>query len=317
MVHRLLAAGALALASLTLASLAAWPAAAAEHVAYKTVAVDGLDIFYREAGPADAPTVLLLHGFPSSSHMFRELIPDLAARYHVVAPDYPGFGYSSAPSVDEFGYSFAKLADVVEGFTEKLGLTSYVLYMQDYGGPIGTRLAIKHPERVRGIVVQNAVVNIEGWNAVNTAPLQAYWKERTPETEKPVRDIITAEGTKWQYVTGEPRPERVSPDSWIHDQHGLDRPGNSRIQLELLYQYRDNVANYPQWQQFLKELQPPMLIAWGKNDPVFTVAGTEKLKTLVPDAEVHMLDGGHFALEAHRQEIAAAMLDFLARLPAD
>ena len=205
---------------------------------------------------------------------------------------------------------------MVEGFTEKLGLTSYVLYLQDYGGPVGIRLAIKHPERVRGIVVQNAVVSIEGWDPVNTAPLQAYWKERTPETEKPVRDIITADGTKWQYVTGEPHAELVSPDAWTSDQRGLDRPGNDRVQLELLYQYRDNVANYPKWQQFLQELQPPMLITWGKNDPVFTVAGMEKFKALVPNAEVHVLDGGHFALEAHEPEIAAAMLDFLARLPA-
>ena len=313
MIHRLLDAG----AALIFGALSAFALpAAADEVAYKTVAVDGLDIFYREAGPADAPTVLLLHGFPSSSHMFRDLIPDLAARYHVIAPDYPGFGYSSAPSVDEFDYSFPKLADVIEGFTGQLGLTSYVLYLQDYGGPVGMRLAIKHPERVRGIVVQNAVVSIEGWDPVNTAPLQAYWKERTPGTEKPVRDIITADGTRWQYVTGEPNPERISPDSWTHDQRGLDRPGNDRIQLELLYQYRDNVANYPKWQQFLQELQPPMLITWGKNDPVFTVAGMEKFKALVPNAEVHVLDGGHFALEAHEPEIAAAMLDFLARLPA-
>ena len=308
MVKTLLAAGAL-----TLSALAAAPAIAAEEIAYKTVAVDDLDIFYREAGPADAPTVLLLHGFPSSSHMFRNLIPDLAAQYHVIAPDYPGFGYSSAPSVEQFDYSFAKLADVMEGFTDKLGLTAYVLYMQDYGGPVGMRLAIKHPERVRGIVVQNAVVSIEGWDPVNTAPLQAYWRTRNAETEKPVRDIITAEGTRWQYVTGEPHVDLVSPDSWTHDQRGLDRPGNDRIQLELLYQYRDNVANYPKWQQFLKELQPPMLITWGKNDPVFTIAGMEKFKALVPDAEVHVLDGGHFALEAHEPEIAAAMLDFLAR----
>jgi len=308
--HHLLAATALAVGVFT-------HPAAAEDVAYRTVAVDGLDIFYREAGPADAPTVLLLHGFPSSSHMFRNLIPDLAERYHVIAPDYPGFGYSSAPPIDQFDYSFAKLADVMEHFTDQLGLTSYVLYMQDYGGPVGMRLALRHPERVRGIVVQNAVVSIEGWDPVNTGPLQAYWKARNAETEKPVRDIITADGTKWQYVTGEPRPDLISPDSWIHDQRGLDRPGNDRIQLELLYQYRDNVANYPKWQQFLKELQPPVLITWGRNDPVFTVAGMEAFKALVPDAEVHVLDGGHFALEAHEPEIAAAMLDFLARLPSN
>lgn len=308
-IHRILAAGALAVAS-----LAALPAAAVE-IEHKIVQVDGLDIFYREAGPAAAPTLLLLHGFPSSSHMYRSLIPDLAGKYRVIAPDYPGFGQSSAPPVEEFDYTFANLADVISGFTDTLGLTSYVLYVQDYGGPVGMRLAIKHPERVRGIVVQNAVVSIDGWHPVNTAPLQAYWKERTPETEAPVRDIISPEGTKWQYVTGEPRPELVSPDSWTMDQRGLDRPGNDAIQLELLYQYRDNVASYPKWQEFLKELQPPMLIAWGRNDPVFTVAGMEMFKSLVPDAEVHVLEGGHFALEAHEPEIAAAMLDFLDRLP--
>ena len=309
-IHRILAAGALAAAS-----LAAQPAFATE-VTYKTVEVNGLDIFYREAGPTAAPTVLLLHGFPSSSHRFRNLIPALAAKYHVIAPDYPGFGQSSAPAVADFEYTFANLANVVEGFTDQLGLASYVLYMQDYGGPVGMRLAIRHPERVRGIVVQNAVVSIEGWHPENTAPLQAYWKARTPETEAPVRDIITAEGTKWQYVTGEPRPELVSPDSWTMDQRGLDRPGNAAIQLELLYQYRDNVANYPKWQRFLKELQPPMLIAWGRNDPVFTTAGMEKFKALVPDAEVHTLDAGHFALESQAPAIAAAMLAFLDRLPA-
>jgi pimeloyl-ACP methyl ester carboxylesterase len=169
---------------------------------------------------------------------------------------------------------------------------------------------------VRAIVVQNAVVSIDGWHPTNTAPLQAYWKSRTKETEAPVRDIISAEGTKWQYVTGVPRAALVSPDSWTVDQAGLDRPGNDKIQLELLYQYRDNVANYPKWQGFLKELQPPMLIMWGRNDPVFTIAGMEKFKSLVPNAEVHILDAGHFALETHEPEIAAAMLSFLNRLPA-
>ncbi len=305
-IHRVLAA-----AGLLAAALGALPAAAAEQVAYKSVKVDGLDIFYREAGPAAAPTVLLLHGFPSSSHMFRDLIPDLAARYHVIAPDYPGFGHSSAPSVDAFDYNFANLAKIIEGFTDTLALSSYVLYVQDYGGPVGMRLAIKHPERVRGIVVQNAVVSIEGWHPQNTAPLQAYWKSRTKETEAPVRGIFSAEGTKYQYVTGEPRPELISPDSWTMDQIGLDRPGNDQVQLELLYQYRDNVANYPKWQSFLQELQPPMLIMWGKNDPVFTMAGMEKFKSLVPKAEVHVLEGGHFTLETHEPEIAAAMLSFL------
>lgn len=314
-IQRLALVGALALLAPAFQPAAAVAATATDTaIAYKTVEVEGLDIFYREAGPADAPTILLLHGFPTSSHMFRDLIPDLAAQYHVIAPDYPGFGHSSTPDVAAFSYTFAHLADVVDAFTQKLGLSDYVLYMQDYGGPIGMRLAIKHPEKVRGIVVQNAVLGIDGWHPQNTAPLQAYWKSRTPETEQPVRGIISPAGTKEQYVVGSSRAESLNPDSWTVAQAGLDRPGNDKIQLELLYQYRDNVARYPEWQAFVKELQPPMLIVWGQGDPVFTLAGRDLWKALVPGAELHTLDAGHFALETHENEIAALMLPFLDRL---
>jgi pimeloyl-ACP methyl ester carboxylesterase len=314
-IQRLAFAGALALLAPAFQPAAAEAATTADTaITYRSVEVEGLDIFYREAGPADAPTILLLHGFPTSSHMFRDLIPDLAAQYHVIAPDYPGFGHSSTPDVTAFNYTFAHLADVMDAFTQKLGLSDYVLYMQDYGGPVGIRLAIKHPDKVRGIVVQNAVLGIEGWHPRNTAPLQAYWKSRTPETEQPVRGIISPAGTKEQYVIGSQRVESLNPDSWIMAQAGLDRPANDEIQLELLYQYRDNVAHYPEWQAFVKKLQPPMLVVWGKGDPVFTLAGRDLWKALVPDAEMHTFDAGHFALETHEQEIAAAMLTFLDRL---
>jgi pimeloyl-ACP methyl ester carboxylesterase len=287
----------------------------AESATYNTVKVRGLDIFYREAGAKGAPTVLLLHGFPTSSHMFRDLIPLLATRYHVVAPDYPGFGYSSAPNVGAFEYTFANLADVVDDFVARLGLTSYVIYMQDYGGPIGLRLALKHPEKVRGFVVQNAVANEEGWHPEIVSAFGPAWQNRTTETEKPLRAAITAEATRLQYTHGASRADRINPDAWTFDQALLDRPGNAEIQVELLYQYRDNVAQYPKWQDYLRKAQPPILVAWGNNDPFFTIEGRDFFKTLVPATEVRAYDAGHFALETHAPEIASEMLAFLGRLP--
>lgn len=298
-----------------LASVASAPPAVnptfAEPVAYHTVKVRGLDIFYREVGPKSAQTVLLLHGFPSSSHMFRDLMPALAANYHVIAPDYPGFGQSSAPSADTFAYTFANLAEVVDEFTAVAGLKNYVLYMQDYGGPIGLRLAVNHPERVRGLIVQNAVVNVEGWNPDVVASFSPAWQNRTPETEKPLRAALNAEATKFQYTYGVSRPDRINPDAWVYDQTLLDRPGNDKIQVELLYQCKDNVAQYPAWQQYLKAKQPPVLVVWGNNDPFFTAQGRDFFKILVPAAEVHSYDAGHFALETHWPEIASAILAFL------
>jgi pimeloyl-ACP methyl ester carboxylesterase len=291
------------------------PTASAEPATYNTVKVDGLDIFYREAGPKAAPTVLLLHGFPSSSHMFRDLIPALAAKYHVIAPDYPGFGYSSAPSVEEFAYTFAHLADVMGDFTQQIGLHNYVIYMQDYGGPIGMRLAQKYPEQVRGFVVQNAVVNVDGWNPEVVSKFASAWHHRTAKTEQTLRDAFTPEATRFQYTHGVSRKDRINPDAWTFDQALLDRPGNDKIQIELLYQYQDNVAQYPIWQQYLKSKQPPILVVWGDNDPFFTKNGRDFFKSLVPATEVHAYDAGHFALESHEPEIAAAMLRFLDRLP--
>jgi pimeloyl-ACP methyl ester carboxylesterase len=270
-------------------------AASADPVTFHRIKVHGLDIFYREAGPATAPTVILLHGFPSSSHMYRDLIPLLADKYHVIAPDYPDFGQSSAPSVSEFGYTFANLTGVMEEFISKVGLHNYVLYMQDYGGPIGMRLAILHPEEVRGLVVQNAVVNVEGWNPDIVKGFAPAWKNRTPETEKPLRGAFTAEATKFQYTHGVTRTDRINPDAWVYDQALLDRPGNAEVQVELLYQYQDNIAHYPEWQNFLKTKQPPLLVEWGNNDPFFTPAGRDEFKTLVPGAVVHSYDAGHFA----------------------
>lgn len=294
--------------------LAANPSAA-EPITYNVAKVRGLDIFYREAGPKAATTVLLLHGFPSSSHMFRDLIPALATRYHVVAPDYPGFGHSSTPSLETFDYTFANLADVVDAFTQTLGLNSYVLYMQDYGGPVGLRLALKNPDKVRGIVVQNAVTNIEGWNPQVVASFSPAWQNRTSETEKPLREAFGAQATQFQYTQGVSRRNRISPDAWVYDQALLDRPGNDRIQVELLYQYRDNVAQYPKWQEYLKTKQPLILVVWGDNDPFFTTQGRDFFKTLAPKTEVQSYDAGHFALETHWPEIASAMLTFLDKLP--
>jgi pimeloyl-ACP methyl ester carboxylesterase len=244
--------------------------------------------------------------------MFRDLIPLLATKYHLIAPDYPGFGHSSAPSVDAFEYTFANLADVVDEFTTTVGLRSYVLYMQDYGGPVGMRLALKHPERVRGFVVQNAVVNVEGWNPEAVRNFTPALQNRIAETEQPLRDLLQT--TRFQYTQGVERKDRINPDAWVFDQALLDRPGNGEIQVELLYHYKENVAQYPTWQEYLKAKQPPMLVVWGKNDPIFTTRGRDFFKTLVPQAEIHTFDAGHFALETHAPEIASAMVGFLDRL---
>lgn len=281
-------------------------------VSYHTAKIDGLDIFYREAGPKDAPTVLLLHGFPTSSHMFRNLIPELAERYHVVAPDYPGFGNSSMPTVDQFDYTFDRLADVVEKLTQKLGLERYSIYLMDYGAPVGFRLATRHPEKVEALIVQNGNAYEEGlrefWN-----PLRAYWKERTDKNAEPLRAFLSLGGTKWQYTHGVRDVSRISPDNWNVDQRFLDRPGNQEIQLQLFYDYGSNPPKYPAWQQFLRDRKPPTLIVWGKNDEIFPAEGATPYLRDLPDAELHLLDTGHFALEEEGGQIAILMRDFLAR----
>lgn len=313
--RRSLLAGGLALGTTATSGAPSLAATESAPVLSKTVKVDGIDIFYREAGPADAPVVLLLHGFPSSSHMFRDLIPRLAGQYRVLAPDYPGFGFSAAPGLAEFPYTFEALAQIVSAFTAAVGAKKYAIYMQDYGGPIGFRLAVKYPERVRGLIVQNAVANVEGWNPDIVKQFAPFWQNRNIETEKPLRAFLKAETTQFQYTQGATRRERLNPDAWTLDQARLDRPGNDELQLQMLFNYQDNIAQYPKWLAYLKAAQPPMLVVWGKNDPFFTAAGVEFFKREVPKAEVHLFDAGHFALETHADEIAAASLRFLRALP--
>jgi pimeloyl-ACP methyl ester carboxylesterase len=283
---------------------------------YRTAAVEGLNVFYREAGDANAPTVLLLHGFPSSSHMFRELIPALAERYHVVAPDLPGFGYSDAPDRAKFEYTFDHLAEVIERFAEALGLRRYAIYVFDYGAPVGFRLALRHPERIAAIITQNGNAYLEGlsegWN-----PIQAYWQDPSLQNRTALRAFLAPETTRWQYTHGVPNPKRLSPDAWTLDAALLARPGNDEIQLDLFGDYQSNVALYPEFQEYFRTRKPPLLAVWGKNDPFFLPPGAHAFKRDIPDAEIHLLDAGHFALESQGPEIAAIIRDFLARtLPA-
>lgn len=291
------------------------PSAAAVTVEYHVERIHGIDIFYREAGPKDGPVVILLHGFPTSSHMYRDLIPLLADKYRVIAPDYPGFGYSGAPKIGEFDYTFASLADVMTELTERVGASRYVLYMQDYGGPVGFRMALQHPERVRGLVMQDTTLFAEGWNPQVAAPFGPFWKHRDATTEAPMRNLLTADTTKWLYTAGASRTDRLSPDAWTLDQALLSRPGNDAIQLEYLWNYQDNFAQYGKWQEWLKETRPPVLVEWGKGDPIFTMDGVDSLKKLLPSASVHVYDAGHFALETHAPEIAKDLRSFLEGLP--
>jgi len=279
---------------------------------YRTVSVDGLKVFYREAGEARAPTLLLLHGFPTSSHMYRGLIPALADRYHMVAPDLPGFGFTEAPDRTRFTYSFDHLAKVTERFTEILGLDRYALYVFDYGAPVGFRLAVRQPERITALISQNGNAYVEGlsegWN-----PIQAYWKNPSPENRAALRAFLEPEATRWQYIHGVPNPGRLSPDAWTLDSALLARPGNDEIQLDLFGDYQSNVALYPEFQQYIRSRRPALLAVWGKNDPFFLPAGAEAFKRDNPEAEIHLLDTGHFALESHGPEIAAIIRDFLDR----
>ena len=280
--------------------------------AYRTASVDGLKVFYREAGDPQAPTVLLLHGFPTSSHMYRDLIPALADRYRVVAPDLPGFGFSDAPDRAGFKYSFDHLAQVIERFTEVRGLGRYALYVFDYGAPVGFRLAVRQPERITALISQNGNAYVEGlsegWN-----PIQAYWKNPSPENRAALRAFLEPEATRWQYIHGVPNPERLSPDAWTLDSALLARPGNDEIQLDLFGDYQSNVALYPEFQQYIRSRRPALLAVWGKNDPFFLPAGAEAFKRDNPEAEIHLLNAGHFALESHGPEIAAIIRDFLDR----
>jgi pimeloyl-ACP methyl ester carboxylesterase len=266
-----------------------------------------------DKGPADAPTLLLLHGYPSAGHMFRDLIPLLADRFHVIAPDLLGFGQSAMPGRDSFTYTFEALTDVLEGFTDAVGLDRYVLYVFDYGAPTGFRLAVRRPERVTAIITQNGNACEEGlsdgWN-----PIRAYWKDPTQTNRDAIRTLVQPETTVWQYTHGVPDPSLVSPDGYTLDNHYLARPGAHEIQLDLFLDYASNVKLYPDFQEYFRTRQPPMLAIWGRNDPFFLPAGAEAFKRDIPDANVQLLDTGHFALETHAAEIAAAIRGFLANL---
>ena len=303
------------------------------EVTYKTVTIDGLDIFYREAGNPKNPTILLLHGFPTSSHMFRNLIPALSDRFHLIAPDYPGFGYSSMPKVDKFNYSFDNLAKVIDKFIGKVGLKKYSIYLMDYGAPIGFRIATQHPERVEALIVQNGNAYVEGINNNFWEPIQAYWKDRKAvnqgldndwwknvkkaykkpnmTNEEALRFLVTEGATKWQYTNGVRNVENISPDTWGHVQPLLDREGNSDIQLQLFYSYGSNPSLYPKWQTYLRKYQPPTLIVWGKNDEIFPAAGALPYSRDLNNLEFHLLNTGHFALEEDGQFIADTMRRFL------
>src|SRR5262245_25368012 len=278
---------------------------------YRVVEVDGLKIFYREAGADTSPALLLLHGFPTSSHMFRDLIPALADDYHVVAPDLPGFGFSDAPDRTQFRYTFDHLADVIDRFTTVAGLNRYAVYVFDYGAPVGFRLATHHPERITAIISQNGNAYEEGlsggWN-----PIQRYWKEPTAENRAALRNFLTPEATKWQYMHGVQDESLVAPESYTLDSALLARPGNDEIQLDLFLDYASNVALYPTFQEYFRTHRPPLLAVWGKNDPFFLPSGAEAFKRDIPSAVVRFFDTGHFALETHAAEIAAAIRGFLA-----
>jgi len=277
--------------------------AMAQHVAYRTVQVDGLSIFYREAGPKDAPTLLLLHGLPSSSRMFEPLLTRLADRVHMIAPDYPGFGHSAAPSPKEFSYTFDHLARVMDHFTEALHLTKYTLYMQDYGGPVGFRMALAHPERVGALIVQDAVAHDEGLGA-NWKTRRAFWADRAANEAALRKNLLSLEVTRTRHVGNDPNPEKYDPDLWTDEYAFLNKPGQADIQSDLFYDYRTNVAAYPAWQAWMQKTQPRLLVLWGKYDLSFSPTEPQAYRRDVPRAEVHLLDAGHFALDTAADEIA-------------
>jgi pimeloyl-ACP methyl ester carboxylesterase len=283
------------------------------HPRYRIAKVDGLDIFYRESGPKDGPTILLLHGFPTSSHMFRDLIPLLSDRYHLVAPDYPGFGYSSTPGVTEFDYTFDRLAEVIEHFTDVIGIESYAIYAQDFGGPVGFRLAADRPQRVRALIIQNANAYSEGVSQELRDTLLRLHNDRTPEMRAKAAELFELPYTKKQYLQGVNDPTQVSPDAWVHAQWGMDRPGNKDIQYALHANYASNFDRYDEWHAYFRRYQPPTLVVWGKGDFVFGVPGAEAYKKDLKTIEIHMLNAGHFALETNAPEIAGYMRSFLAR----
>jgi pimeloyl-ACP methyl ester carboxylesterase len=281
-------------------------------ITYRTVNVDGFNIFYREAGAPDAPKLLLLHGFPSAGHMFRDLIPRVAGQFHIIAPDLPGFGQSDIPARDKVAHTFDRIAETIDRFTEIVGFDRYALYVFDYGAPTGFRLALKHPDRITAIISQNGNAYeeglSEGWN-----PIRTYWQDASPANREALRAFLKPETTAWQYLHGVPEPNKVSPDGYSLDNFYLLRPGADEVQLDLFGDYKSNIALYPSFQTYFRTHKPPFLAVWGKNDPFFLPPGAEAFKRDIPDAVILFFDTGHFALETHAAEIAAAIRDFLPR----
>ena len=280
-------------------------------VTYRKVDVDGIKLFYREAGPKEAQTILLLHGFPTAGHMFRDLIPQLADRFHLVAPDLPAFGQSDMPKRGTFAYTFDNIANVIDRFTEMIGLSRFAMYVFDYGAPVGFRLAVRHPDRITAIISQNGNAYEEGlsdgWN-----PIRAYWQDPSPANREALRSFLAPDTTRWQYTHGVPDVTAVSPDGYSLDNFYLARPGVDEIQLDLFGDYKSNVAAYPDFQNYFRKHKPRFLAVWGKNDPFFLPQGAEAFRRDIPSATVRFFDTGHFALETHAKEIAAAIRDFLA-----
>jgi len=289
-------------------------AASPTAVRHKRVTVDGIEVFYREAGPEGAPVLLLLHGFPTSSQMFRHLIPLLSKSLRVIAPDYPGYGYSDMPARSSFAYTFENYASLMDRFTRQIGLDRFAMYVMDYGAPVGFRMAVKDPERVTAFVVQNGNAYEEGFGHPFWDGIMAYWKSGSPADREAIRWLTTLKATNWQYATGYKDASLVSPDACTLDQALLDRPGNAEIQLDLFYDYRTNVPLYPAWHAYFSEYKPPMLITWGANDEIFPASGAAPYRRHLPHAEIHMLDTGHFALEDHGPRIAELILEFLPRV---
>ena len=281
-----------------------------QAVSYRSVKVDGLNIFYREAGPKDAPTILLLHGLPSSSRMFDPLFGRLSGQYHLVAPDYPGFGHSDWPDPTQYSYTFDNLARTITRFTEALGMTRYTLYMQDYGGPVGFRMALAHPERVNALIVQDAVSHNEGLGA-NWATRRAFWADRASHEDALRSNLLSLQATKTRHVGDDPHVELYNPDLWMDEFYFLNAPGQAQIQSDLFYDYRTNVENYPKWQAWMQKTQPRLLVIWGKHDLSFDPGEPERYRKDVPKAEVHVLDAGHFALDTKADEIADLVNRFM------
>jgi pimeloyl-ACP methyl ester carboxylesterase len=287
-----------------------------KQISYRYKQVNGLKIFYREAGDPSNETIVLLHGFPTSSHMYREVLRGLSDEYHLIAPDYPGFGNSDFPSADDFQYTFANIANVINAFLESLELSSYTLMIQDYGAPIGFRIATAHPERVKGIITQNGNAYEEGLSD-GFAESRKFWQNRTPETEQPMLAMFSLESMQWQYTFGSKNPENINPDNWNLDYAKMSRPGNDRAQLDLLFDYQTNIALYPQWQQYLRDNQPPLLITWGRNDPFFPESGAKAYLKDVTNVDYHTYETGHFALEEESADIVEKIRIFMQKLPSN